>query len=235
MGRDPLWVPVERSEIEPGPEGERPMLMFIGDIISGVLGFVGGERRNEAQAELARETNMTQMRFQERMSNTAIQRQMRDMRAAGINPILAARYGGASTPPGAGTVPSVQDTVTPAINTALAYRQNREAVKLNKANVANLDQNTKQLAATTAKEYSQDNLNKIAAQKLEYDSVAAKEVAAQEWMRTNLMGLEFKRQKEVLESETKIEKSKAGEMARWLKRLNPFVGTAKGLSALGGR
>ena len=69
-----------------------PIVGTIASTAAGLLGQKGANDRNEQQIAMTRE----QMAWQERMSNTAHQREVADLNAAGLNPILSAR-GGAST------------------------------------------------------------------------------------------------------------------------------------------
>ena len=77
-----------------------PIIGAAGDIIGGLFGASGQRDANRMNLQIARENRA----WQERMSNTAWQRGVADMRKAGINPILAASRGGASTPPGQSAV-----------------------------------------------------------------------------------------------------------------------------------
>ncbi len=126
---------------------------------AGIAAFgslVGGERANALSVKEAQKNRD----FQARMSSTAHQREVADLRAAGLNPILSAGGPGASTPSG-GQAP-IQDTITPAISSAMSALQTKADLSVKKANVQLTDANTA-LAVQNRRNAEVERLSKLAA------------------------------------------------------------------------
>jgi len=142
---------------------------ILGGLIGGGMGMAGAEQSNATNVRLAHESMdfnkrqmQTQMRFQKYMSNTAHRREMKDLKAAGLNPILSVTGGsGASSPSGgsASSSPaSVENEMAPmasalgdVIPQALAVRAQSNANKKNEKELELLGAQTSLTQATAKK------------------------------------------------------------------------------------
>lgn len=134
-----------------------------GSIAGPALSYLGQRQANDANKDIAHNANVMaqdnareQMQFQERMANTAHQRQVQDLRAAGLNPILSANAG-APAPAGAAgatTTATMENALKGAEGLGTAAKEialMNNTLKKGREEIALLRDSQKNMQATTAK------------------------------------------------------------------------------------
>lgn len=124
-----------------------------GDLIGGAMGNSAQRAANRANIQLTKE----QRDWEEKMSNTSYQRAVEDLKAAGLNPMLAYSQGGASTPQTSAARVEPVDSMARSVSSAsakamqtIALEQQKATIELTRAQTAKTMEEAKTAAVTSS-------------------------------------------------------------------------------------
>lgn len=253
-----------------------------GPAVSGLFGAAGAANQNEANLASAqdareynrkeavklrqwssRERNAAQLfnkkeagksrDFVEEMSSTAHEREVADLRKAGLNPILSAKYGGSSTPPGASASSSagsggsastqavhMEDTLKAAQSSAQSAFRNLTEMKRTRQDTKNLGEVEKEIRARTT-ELQQSATNKSAntnvqqqmAEKIRLEGLKVRQETENLKLDKQSKAQQIEGMRETLKrmhNQGIVEDTTFGKIMRYLDRLAPFISSAKSVS-----
>lgn len=188
---------------------------LLGQGISDTVNLAADFFQNKENADHAEDNRD----FQAGMSNTAYQRAMTDMKAAGLNPILAYRTGGASTPSGTSVQMQNLHRVDNLANTLATAQQ----MKVQKAQMHKVSEEARLLTEKVNTEFDMQ-------QKLNSDKALSDQLTAKAMQETNSAS-----------NANKIMEIKADYLSKnpamieaeiWADLLNKSAGAASGLMDL---
>jgi hypothetical protein len=168
------------------------------DVIAPLIGatgsFLGTNSANQANLQYLQNANAfnqamsdRQMEFQKQMRATQYQTTVEDLKAAGLNPMLAYSQGGAGTPAGAAatssTPPKVENAMANAVNAALTAAQAQTQLVQNKLTQAQTNQSDATADNLKSQTANNRDLNPNIRQELK--NLTAQELLAKAQVRAN--------------------------------------------------